>query len=144
MKELGEQMTIELYKADGTPIKNLEDALTYIEYYLFNECHGTDEDPVWTAIKEMCRLGEQSWIESQPRDEYLILVNGKEVVTDKRELTYQDIVEFAYGSGPHALILYSVTWSHSGKGGSGILAPDSAPIRTNDYLRFSAYNTSNA
>lgn len=46
---------------EKTTVNTLEEALTYVEFYLFRSCPGVnDEDPVWTEVKRLAAVGAQA------------------------------------------------------------------------------------
>jgi len=73
-----------------------------------------------------------------------ITINGREYYREKREITYDEIVEHAYGEGTKALITITYDWKGPGDiRRQGTIAPGQS-VEIADDMRFSACHTGNA
>lgn len=77
-----------------------------------------------------------------PEGPISIIVNGEEVTTPERELSYDDILEVAYGPGMEGRILTVVTHNRKTGGGRSLIRGQS--VKVEEGLVISAYDTSNA
>ena len=77
-----------------------------------------------------------------PHEPCTIILNGEEWSTPERELSYDDILEWAYGPGMEGRVLTVVT--HNRKTGAGRSLIRGQSVKVEEGLVISAYDTSNA
>ncbi len=74
-----------------------------------------------------------------------IIINGRTIQTNKKEMTYDDVVILCCDKELAEGIVYSITYRYSKKTeGSGILHPGSIPIRVLPGMIFNCFDTGNA
>lgn len=77
-----------------------------------------------------------------PHEPCSIIVNGQEMTTPERELSYDDILEIAYGPGMEGRVLSVVTHNRKTQEARSLIRGESVKIEAG--LVISAYDTSNA